>query len=83
MKRIIAIFALVTAVMLTGCEVKTTQEEPIIFKTLYKQNGMEIICDTESGVHYVVSNGNGGSGITPRLDADGNPIVQYRINTKG
>ena len=27
MKRIIAIFALVTAVMLTGCEVKTTQEE--------------------------------------------------------
>ena len=83
MQRIIAIFALVAAVMLTGCEVKTTQEEPIIFKTLYKQNGMEIICDTESGVHYIVYKSGYKGGITPRLDADGNVVVQYRITESG
>ena len=83
MKRII-ILAIVTTILLTGCATATYADtETPIFKTLYRDGDYRIICDTESGVHYIVYKSGYKGGITPRLDADGNPIVQYRINTKG
>ena len=83
MKRII-ILAIVTTILLTGCATATYADtETPIFKTLYRDGDYRIICDTESGVHYVVYSDYRKGGITPRLDADGNVVVQYRITESG
>lgn len=34
-----------------------------------------VVVDTATGVNYLVTYGNGVSGITPLLDADGNIVV--------
>lgn len=83
MKRII-ILAIVTTILLTGCATATYADtETPIFKTLYCDGDYRIICDTESGVHYIVYKDFYKGGITPRLDADGNVVVQYRITESG
>lgn len=84
MKRII-ILAIITTILLTGCAATNadTGTETPIFKTLYRDGDYRIICDTESGVHYVVYSDYKKGGITPRLDADGNVVVQYRIAESG
>ena len=78
MKRII-VLAIITVLLLTGC---ATTDTPI-FKTLYRDGDYQIVCDTESGVHYIVYKDFYKGGITPRLDADGNVVVQYRITESG
>lgn len=80
MKRII-VLAIITVLLLTGCA--TTDTDTPIFKTLYRDGDYQIVCDTESGVHYIVYKDFYKGGITPRLDADGNVVVQYRITESG
>lgn len=84
MKRII-ILAIITTILLVGCAATNadTDAETPIFKTLYRDGDYHIICDTESGVHYIVYKSGYKGGITPRLDADGNVVVQYRIAESG
>ena len=83
--KIIIILAIITTILLVGCAATNadTDTDTPIFKTLYRDGDYQIVCDTESGVHYIVYKDFYKGGITPRLDADGNVVVQYRITESG
>ena len=59
---------------------KDTMEKENRFETVYEESGLftgtrMILVDKETGVHYLfVQQGNAG-GLTPLLDAEGNPVV--------
>lgn len=67
------------AILLIGCNANTSNEENTYSdssKTIvYKNNtyGMKDFVDPEYGVHYWIYEG---SGITPRLKADGSLLVE-------
>ena len=48
------------------------------FQRIYKQGGLEtceIFVDTETGVQYLFRASGYAGGLTPLLDAQGNPVV--------
>ena len=48
------------------------------FEKIYSQGGMsstEIWVDKETGVNYLFRSAGYAGGITPLLDADGNPVI--------
>ena len=48
------------------------------FKVIYSQGRLvqiQILQDTETGVNYLVRNGDGGTAITVLLDKDGKPVI--------
>ena len=48
------------------------------FKKVYQQGILdvfEIWIDTQTGVNYVFHHNGSAAGLTPLLDADGNPVV--------
>lgn len=92
MKKLI-ISAITIVLLFTGCSgtnaetnTETNSDTPPI-KILYSGWNYSIVYDTETGVEYIEFRGEfrGGSlgGITPRLDADGNPILYHKITQKG
>ena len=36
-----------------------------------------VVVDTATGVNYLVTYGNGATGVTPLLDSDGRPVVDF------
>ncbi len=54
------------------------------FVRIYKQghclgNGVDIIVDKNSGVHYVYAFGEYGGGLTPLLDENGNIVIDKNV----
>ena len=48
------------------------------FKKIYQQGTIDVVeiwVDTETGVNYVFKRTGTASGLTPRLDKDGKPVV--------
>ncbi len=48
------------------------------FKVIYSQGTLtqiQILQDIETGVNYLVRNGDGGTAITVLLDKDGKPVI--------
>ena len=48
------------------------------FEKVYSQGAgvMQIWVDKETGVHYLYHNSGYGGGLTPRLGADGKPVIK-------
>lgn len=57
---------------------KNKEEKEERFKVIYSQGKLtqiQILQDTETGVNYLIRNGDGGTAITVLLDKDGKPVI--------
>ena len=58
-----------------------TTYEQSIEKTL-GMGALQILVDTETGINYINTVGQGYCGITPLLDKDGKPVVSLVLDEK-
>ena len=68
------ILILISVLLLTGCYVETTEATP---KVRYIQNygKFEYYVDKETCVEYIEYDGSYSGNLTPRLNADGTPML--------
>lgn len=80
---LIGLATMVAFTMLVGCKETSAKTEKSNYKYRTISVPHDIYVDPETGVQYIVIGkfwgSSGGLGITPRLDADGKPMVDGSV----